>query len=130
MHFLESNLLILLGLYVFNDRLRKWFLVLFQLLMAPVVIEFLPKESVLYDGLNILSKADETVWLLWISEQKVNEFLKIGERRLLNDLFIKSMFSISILSSSLRIWLDLNNGFEWESLDWRFIIFKAFFFVG
>ena len=33
-------------------------------------------------------------------KQKVNQFLKIGEdgRRLLSDLFIKSMFSISILS--------------------------------
>ena len=46
------------------------------------------------------------------SEQKVNQFLKIGGRRLLSDLFVKSMFSISILSSSLRIWLDLNNGLE------------------
>ena len=41
--------------------------------------------------------------------------------------FIKSTFSISILSSSLRIWLDLSNGLEWESLDWIFIFFKAFF---
>ena len=37
--------------------------------------------------------------------------------RLLNDLLIKSIFSISILSSSFRIWLYLNRGVEWESLD-------------
>ena len=36
--------------------------VLFQLLMAPIVIDFFPKESVLFDGLNILSEVDETVW--------------------------------------------------------------------
>ena len=29
--------------------------------MAPIVIEVFPKESVLYDGLNILSEVDETV---------------------------------------------------------------------
>ena len=34
----------------------------FKLLMASIVIEFFPKESVLYDGLNILSEVDETVW--------------------------------------------------------------------
>ena len=42
-------------------------------------------------------------------------------------LIYKEYFSISILSSNLRIWLDLNNGLEWESLDWKFIILKAFF---
>ena len=62
--------------------------------MAPTVIEFFPKESVLCD------------------EQNMNQLLKIGGRTLLNDLFIKSMFSVNILSSSLRIWLDLNNGLE------------------
>ena len=29
--------------------------------MAPIVIEFLPKDSVLYDGLNIFSEVDGTV---------------------------------------------------------------------
>ena len=29
--------------------------------MAPIVIEFFPKESVVYDGLSILSEVDETV---------------------------------------------------------------------
>ena len=29
--------------------------------MAPIVIDFFPKESILYDGLNILSEVDETV---------------------------------------------------------------------
>ena len=62
MYFLEGKLLILLGLYVFSDRLLNWCWVLFQLLMAPIVIEFFPKESVLYDGLNSLSEVDETVW--------------------------------------------------------------------
>ena len=46
-----------------------------------------------------------------------------GGRRLLNDLLIKRIFCISILSSSFRIWLDLNNRLEWVSL---FMIFKAF----
>ena len=41
-----------------------------------MVIDFFPKESVLYDGLNILSEVDETV--LWTSKEKVNQFLKIG----------------------------------------------------
>ena len=35
--------------------------VLFQLLISPKVIHFLPKESVLYDGLNVLLEVDETV---------------------------------------------------------------------
>ena len=30
--------------------------------MAPLVTGFCPKESVLYNGLNILSVVDETVW--------------------------------------------------------------------
>ena len=38
--------------------------------------------------------------------------LKIGGRKLFNDLMITIIFSISILSSSFRIWLDLNNGLE------------------
>ena len=59
----------------------------------PLVIQFFLKESVLYDGLNILSEVDDTVWSLWQSEQKVNQHLKIGERSLLNDLVIK-MFSL------------------------------------
>ena len=68
MHFLESELLILLGLY---DPVTDYgadidfysnYWVLFQLLMAPIVIDFFPKESILYDGLNILSEVDETVW--------------------------------------------------------------------
>ena len=42
--------------------LRNWYWVLFQILMAPIVIEFFPKESVVYDGLSILSEVDETVW--------------------------------------------------------------------
>ena len=29
--------------------------------MAPIVIEIFPKESALYNGLNILSEEDETV---------------------------------------------------------------------
>ena len=78
MHFLEGKLLILLGLYVFSDRLLKWCWVLFQLSMAPIVIK------------------------------------------------VKNMFSIIILSSSLRIWLDLINGIEWESLDWKLIILKGY----
>ena len=62
MHCLESKLLILVGLYVYCDRLLKWCWVLLQLLMAPIVTEFFQKESVLYGGLNILSVVDETVW--------------------------------------------------------------------
>ena len=30
--------------------------------MAPLVTEFCPEESVLYNSLNILSVVDETVW--------------------------------------------------------------------
>ena len=61
----------------------------------------------LFDNCVNIREAEIERW-----KQKVNQFLKIGEdgRRLLSDLFIKSMFSISILSWSLRIWLDLNNG--------------------
>ena len=47
----------------------------------------------------------------------MNQFLKIGGRRLLSDLCIKSMFAISILSSNLRKWLHLNSRLDWESLD-------------
>ena len=50
-----------------------------------------------------------------MSGQKVNQPLKIGGRRLLIDLLIKSTFSISILSSNLEIWLDLNKVMEYES---------------
>ena len=62
MHFLESKLSILVGLYVLSDRLLNWCWVLFQLLIAPIVTEFFLKESALYDGLNILSVVDETIW--------------------------------------------------------------------
>ena len=30
--------------------------------MGPIVIEIFPKESALYNGLNISSEVDETVW--------------------------------------------------------------------
>ena len=30
--------------------------------MAPIVIYFFPKESVIYNGWKILSEVDETVW--------------------------------------------------------------------
>ena len=40
----------------------------------------------------------------------MNQPLKIGGRRLMNDLFIKSIFCISVWSSSFRILLDLNKG--------------------
>ena len=34
--------------------------------MAPIVIEFFPKESVLYDGLNILSEVDDCLIIVII----------------------------------------------------------------
>ena len=40
----------------------------------------------------------------------------LGETvRVERSVLIKIIFSISILSSNFRIWLDLNNGLEWES---------------
>ena len=76
-----------------------------------------------------MSAGDETVWLLWTSEQKVNKLLKIGARRLLNDLLIKGILIKGILSASFRILLDLNNGLKWESLDWKFNLLKWSKFV-
>ena len=73
-------------------------------------MSFIP--YVLYDGLNILSEVDETVSYLLTPEQQVNQCLKIRGRRLLSDLFIIRFFAVGILSSSLRIWLDINNGLE------------------
>ena len=66
-----------------------------------IMIEFFLKESALYVGLIILSEVDETLWWLWTSEQQVKQLLKNGGR-LLNDLFIKTVFSINILSSSFK----------------------------
>ena len=40
----------------------------------------------------------------------------LGETvRVERSVLIKIIFSISILSSNFRIWLDLNNGLEWDS---------------
>ena len=57
MHFLESKLLILVGLYVLNDRLVNT-----RLPITDYRFELLLKESVLYDSLIILSVLYESVW--------------------------------------------------------------------
>ena len=58
MHFLESKLLILLGYQLHITELMLSFI---PTIKDPLVIEFFLKESVLYDGLNILSEVDGTV---------------------------------------------------------------------
>ena len=39
----------------------KMFCALFEQLISPIITECVPKESVLYEGLNDLSAEDETV---------------------------------------------------------------------
>ena len=55
MHFLESELLILLGLYVFSDRLRSWYWRLFQLL------SFIPTINGSYSD-RFFSKRICSIW--------------------------------------------------------------------
>ena len=57
-------------------------------------------------------------------EGKIIKIIKVIKR-----LIDKRIFSISIFSSSFKIWLDLNNGLECESADWKFIILKRLSFV-
>ena len=90
-------------------------------------------ESILYEGLiiswriNNLSAEDGTVSYLWISEQKIKQFLNIGGCRLLIDLLMNIMLLIIILSSNFRTLLFQNNKLKWLFLGWFFIILMVFF---
>ena len=132
---LSTSSLIVFKEYTFNFA---W-AICFQWQITELILSFIPTINGAYSDW-IFSERIYSIWrfkyfirsrwdcLIFVNiRANVNQFLKIGEWRLLTDLFIKSMFSISILSSNLRISLDLNNGLEWESLDWKFIIIRAFF---
>ena len=55
-------------------------------------------SSVLLEGFYNLSVNDGTVLELWISEQNINQFLKIGGRRLVMDLLIRIILTNRSLS--------------------------------
>ena len=84
MHLLVRIVFILFVYSNLSDWFLKMFCILFQQFIAPIITEFLPKESALYEGFN-LSAEDETVSCLWISEQKINQFLNTCGCRLLID---------------------------------------------
>ena len=58
-----------------------------------MVIDFSPFKLVWKEDLNSLQVVDEVVSQLGTSEQKVNQLLKTGGKRLLINLLIRSTFS-------------------------------------
>ena len=125
MQFLKSKLL--------KAECSKWQITELMLsfiptIMAPKVIELfsIRISSIGWFKYLINNRWDSVIIVnIWAEGEPT---FKDWRKKVIKDLLIKRIFSISI-SSSLRIWLDLNNGLECESLDWKFIIFKAFFCV-